>query len=225
MSNGRRDMALATTILSGGSVTNEVPTCKEQEDELVKAARADLCQFSEIYHRYVDRIYRYCLVRLGDPHSAEDATSEIFLKALSGLQGFRGGSLSAWLFRICHNVVIDLHRKRKSHMTLDDSDELRDSSPGPEKVAEMRAEQLAVRKALASLPSDQRAVLELQLAGWSGQDIANAIGRTGSAIKMLRYRAIRRLRELLMAETPPTEVGEQAHWRQREQREQREEKE
>jgi DNA-directed RNA polymerase specialized sigma24 family protein len=47
------------------------------------------------------------------------------------------------------------------------------------------------------LSPEYRSVLELQLAGWSSEQIGSALGKTPAAVKMLRYRALARLRSLL----------------------------
>ncbi len=45
---------------------------------------------------------------------AEDATGEVFLRALAGLDSYRGGVVAAWLFRIAHNVILDVRRRRQN---------------------------------------------------------------------------------------------------------------
>jgi RNA polymerase sigma-70 factor, ECF subfamily len=65
-------------------------------------------------------------------------------------------------------------------------------------VASERAQRL--RAALATLPDEQRAAVELQLAGWPGEQIAAALDRSPEAVRMLRHRAITRLRTFLADE-------------------------
>jgi len=65
-----------------------------------------------------------------------------------------------------------------------------------ERVA-ARSELESLRAALRQLPADQRAVLELQLAELSPQEIAAALGRSLNAVRHLRLRAIRSIRPLL----------------------------
>lgn len=96
---------------------------------LIAAARADPRAFAPLYDRYFQPIYRYCYVRLADREAAEDATSEIFFKALNGLSGYRDGLVAAWLFRIAHNVIVDIHRRRRSVEPLETATPFID--PGP----------------------------------------------------------------------------------------------
>lgn len=177
------------------------------EADHVSAAREDPRAFTTLYARYLQPVYGYCYVRLGSREAAEDATGETFMKALAALPSFRDGTFAAWLFRIAHNVVVDLQGGRRPTAPLDAA-EPRDEDPTPEEVVVASAEAAALRAALARLSPEQRAVLELQLAGWSQRDVAAALGKSEAAVKMLRLRAVARLRTLLAInqETAPREV-------------------
>ncbi len=164
---------------------------------LVTAARVDPRAFAGRYDRYVGPVYGYCYTRLGDREAAEDATSEVFAKALAALGGYRDRTFAAWLFRIARNVVVDVHRRRRATEPLAAAGEAPDPDRTPEEVIVGREECAALRAALARLPDDQRVAIECQLAGWSGQQTADALGRSADAVKMLRFRAHARLRKLL----------------------------
>jgi RNA polymerase sigma-70 factor (ECF subfamily) len=175
------------------------------DSALLQAALTDRRAFTALYHRYVERIFRYCALRLESTEAAEDVTSEVFLRALLKLNTCRG-DFAPWLFQITRNAIIDRYRKQRQVKPLDDSAmQVADSAPGPETLAEKRMQVKAVRQALLSLPEEQRTVLEMQLAGWQGEAIARALGRSEAAVKMLRYRAVSRLRELLEDEFTPEE--------------------
>ncbi len=180
----------------------EPPTSDGGPDDaaLIARAREDRQLFTAIYLRYLNQVYLYCYVRLGSREAAEDATSEVFLKALAGLDAWRGGAVAAWLFRIAHNVVIDVYRQRHPRAAMDEADELADPAPSAEDVAVEQADYVEAQAALAMLPADQRAVLELQFTGWSGAQIAEALQRSPGAVRMLRLRAIETLREIMSNE-------------------------
>jgi len=165
--------------------------------ELVAAAQANPEAFSALYQRYVGPVYRFCYVRLGSAQEAEDATSRVFARALASLRDYRGGAFAVWLFRIAQNVVIDTLRGRRPVQGLDAVVERGDSAPGPEDEALARAEDEALRQALGQLTDEQRVAIELQLAGWSGPEIAMVLGKSPQAVKMLRFRALQRLRMCL----------------------------
>lgn len=53
---------------------------------------------------------------------------------------------------------------------------------------------------LGKLPTDQRRVVELRLAGLTGPEIASVLGRSHDAVKKLQGRAIAKLRDLAAKE-------------------------
>jgi RNA polymerase sigma-70 factor, ECF subfamily len=171
-----------------------------EQSEAVAALQAkdDPAAFLPLYERYVVPVFRYCHVRLGERTKAEDATSEVFLKALDRISSFRGGSFPAWLFRITRNVIADSQRRRSKDQVPDTSADIPDANIGPEDYAIRSARQRTLRQAITGLTADQRHVLELQLAGWPDADIAAALGKTRDAVKMLRLRSLKSLRTSLV---------------------------
>jgi RNA polymerase sigma-70 factor (ECF subfamily) len=133
---------------------------------LVIAARADRDAFRPLYERYADQVYRYCYLRLGSREAAEDATSEVFVKAITGLHGYQSGIFAGWLFRIAHNVVIDAYRRERHrrHLPLSAAMLVDDPGASPDELAIAGSDLDRLREALRTLPSDQRQTIELQLA-------------------------------------------------------------
>jgi RNA polymerase sigma-70 factor (ECF subfamily) len=168
----------------------------------VERARRDPREFTPLYEHYLAPVYRYCYRRLGNREAAEDATSQIFIKALSSIGSFDGRSFRAWLFTIAHNVVIDTYRKRRLNHSLDAALDLPDSRPTVEETIVSRDQRSQIRDLLETLPDDQRTVVELRLAGLTGEEIAEALGRSRGAIRALHFRAVARLRALLTDTTP-----------------------
>jgi RNA polymerase sigma-70 factor (ECF subfamily) len=169
------------------------------DDDLVAAALVDAHAFDALYTRYAGPIYRLCFARLGDREAAEDATSTVFLKALSALDDYRPGNVAGWLYRIATNVVADTRRQhaRRPTLPLAAAGDPHDDAPSPDDVLLERDRQARLRAVLATLPGDQRVAIELQLAGWDGARIAEALGRSPEAVRMLRYRGVAKLRALL----------------------------
>ena len=88
------------------------PASSTTDDDSVVRMRTDQAAFAALYDRYYPRIIRYCLRRLFDRSTAEDATSEVFLKVAANVRTFPGTTESdfrRWLFRIATNVV-NAHR-------------------------------------------------------------------------------------------------------------------
>jgi RNA polymerase sigma-70 factor (ECF subfamily) len=164
---------------------------------LVARARVDRAMFAELYRRYVDGVYWYCLGRLREPAVAEDATSQVFAQALAALPRYRDHeretAFRAWLFRIAHNVVVDAVRARHSHETLATAADLMDHRHQPEEVAIRNEAQRAIWDLVATLPPEQRSVVELRLVGLTGMEIATVLGRSRGAVDTAQSRAVARL--------------------------------
>src|ERR671929_968636 len=89
--------------------------------------------FEELYERYSPRVYGYLFQRLnGNAEEAEDLTADVFTRVFEKIDAFQpqGAPLSAWVFRIAHNRLIDSIRRRPRHaqVTLDEAPEI---SAGP----------------------------------------------------------------------------------------------
>ena len=81
---------------------------------------------------------------------------------------------------------------------LDDVGEIEDEGESPESLALSSTEQAEVRALLRQLPDTQRQILELRLAGLTGVEIADVLGRTHASVKIAQVRAYRTLRTLLV---------------------------
>jgi RNA polymerase sigma-70 factor, ECF subfamily len=177
----------------------------EKERQLVEAAKAGSGEdFGEIYERYLDRIYRFVLLRVGDRQTAEDLTSVTFLKAWDNLDRYeqRQFSFSAWLFRIARNTVIDHYRTRKQHVALDQPEHTpADQVRHVAEQAEARVEAGLVLQAMGELTEAQQEVLYLKLIeDLSTKEVARLMGKRPGAIRALLMRALRALGEVLGTE-------------------------
>jgi RNA polymerase sigma-70 factor (ECF subfamily) len=185
----------------GAAATSAAP----DDDALVALARADRAAFGLLYDRYAEAVFRYCDRRLRDRPLAEDATSQVFVRALRGLGGYRGGptgSFRSWLFAIAHNVTADVLRTAPGDRPLEAALDVVDDAPGPEDLALDEELRGSLRALLAHLTVDQRRIIELRLAGLTGVEIAAALGRHPDAIRAGQLRATNRLRELLGVAAP-----------------------
>ena len=140
---------------------------------------------------------------LPDRETAAEATGQVFLKAFTALPTYRPtrrGSFRSWLFAIAHNACIDALRRHRPHAALDAAGDIAGADPGPEDRALAADERRSVAALLARLTPDQRRVVELRLAGLTGQEVADALGLSLSAVKAAQLRAYARLRRILAAD-------------------------
>src|SRR4030066_1718969 len=77
-----------------------------------------------LYEQYVERIFNYVYYRTGNQHDAEDLTARVFFRAMRRIPHYqeRGLPISAWLYRIAHNLVANWHRDRgrRPEISLDE---------------------------------------------------------------------------------------------------------
>ncbi len=178
----------------------DVDDVDAQDRRTLLAAQHDLRAFAPIYQRYHQAIFGYCVRRLRDRDLAADATSVTFSKALASIHGYRSGSVPGWLFAIARNVIVDSVRSSRRHVGLEDAGTVPDRDRLPDEAAIASDQERALRDAMRQLTADQRAVVELRLAGLSGPAIATALGLSLGAVKSSQHRAYRRLRTLLRDE-------------------------
>lgn len=169
------------------------PDTPGDEARLMSLARAHPEAFAPLYERYFPRVYAYCLRRVNDPHEAEDLCSQVFTRALTGLHSYRGGLVSAWLFRIAHNVVVNHYRARRTVVALDEFD-VADDSAG-DHFEQIETSRL-VNGLVAALPDEQRDLLALTVdAGLTSEEAGAALGKSAGAVRVQLHRIVKHLRE------------------------------
>lgn len=176
------------------------------DDMLVERARTDPGAFADLYERYRPSIYGYVLRRLGDPHRAEDVTSQVFLRALRGLPTFQSGSFRGWIYQIARNTITDSFRRTRVTTSEEALSSHPDPDPGPMELAERREAREQFHRILDQLPGTQGEIIRLRLDGLTGQEIADVLNMTLSAVKSAQYRAFDRIRNLMGEHSPGSSV-------------------
>ena len=168
----------------------------DEEVQIMEAAKKELTAFAPIYERYFQRIYAYCLRRVELRTDAEDLTSQIFTKAISSLDQYRGGSVPAWLFTIARNTIINHVRRRRQPISIEAAHiDIPDDTPRPIDGLVAQEEKKAIRQLVAVLPDEQRDLLALKLsAGLSSKEIGAVVGKSSGAIRVELHRIIKLLR-------------------------------
>lgn len=156
--------------------------------------------FSELYLRYYEKVNRYCLKSLGNQADASDMVQEVFIKALEKLPTLRNPDLwVAWLFRIAHNKIINLHKREALHRT----DPIEVQAPEVpveydiEEKLEIERKLNALPQLLREMPAQQARLLRLKyLEGESIEQLCNELHIKESAMKMRLLRARTRIVEM-----------------------------
>lgn len=169
-------------------------------DFVSRAAEGDTEAFAALVTRFRPEVLRTAQAVLGDPASAEDVAQEAILRLHSALAGFRGDSeLGTWLYRITLNLCRDQMRRTRRRATEVDAREAGDA-PGlrVESIADSAVDaertRMAVREAIARLPSELREVIELRyLEDLPYAEIARRTGTPQGTVASRVFRALERL--------------------------------
>ena len=169
-----------------------------------RAKEGDQEAFEELYLLQFDRIYGYLQLSVGNRHDAEDLTNQTFVKMIESIDRceWRKVPLSAWLFRIAHNLAMDHFRSRRRWQSEEEPSE----PPGDaERSAEDQAFHALGERSLfeliENLSEDQQQVLTLKFVfDFSNAEVGTILGKSEGAIKSLQHRALGSLQRQL-AET------------------------
>lgn len=168
---------------------------------LVPRARAgDATAFATLYRRYVNGVYAFTARRLNTREAAEEATQEIFTRALAGIGRCRDdAAFAGWLFGIAHHVVTEQYKAgRHATSPLEFAPDSADPDLSPEERALSREGVDELRRARERCLNDrERELFDLLLADLTDAQIAVALGRRPGAIRTAHWRLLIKLRGCL----------------------------
>lgn len=121
--------------------------------------------FNQLVRTYQQKVYWMIRKIVIDHDDANDITQEVFIKAWSALENFRGDSrLYTWLFRIAHNESINFLKKKRRRYFLPLNDVEAELSEKLDNDPLMSGDEIELRlqKALLTLPEKQRLVFNLK---------------------------------------------------------------
>lgn len=177
---------------------------EDAERAWVEQARAgDSTAVGYLYEHYVDRIYRYVLLKIGDPHEAEDLTGQVFVRMIEAIGSFQwqGVSFQSWLYRIAHNLVVDhlRQRTRRPQVALEPLEgTLLADGDDPYTWAEAADFRDHLRVALGRLTDLQAQVIALKFGGGlSNAEVGRVLGRSEGAVKALQHSALANMNKWL----------------------------
>ena len=157
--------------------------------------------YSNIYDKYVDKIYRFVVLKVKSQEIAEDLTSEVFLR---GWQSFKEKkskikNMQAFLYQIARNLLADHYRKTsKAQLISVEYAPITDSGQDLEEKAFLQSDLEQVKIALANINEDYREVIiwyyldELKV-----PEIAKMLDKSEGTTRVLIHRALKALKNEL----------------------------
>lgn len=153
-----------------------------------------------MYIQYADDIYRFLFVHVRDINVAEDLTADTFMKAWKQIESFDWKHSRGWLYAIARNTLTDHWRRKKPEPMNDELAKLVDERPSHEEVMDKKLQYKMLVKALTTLPDDMKSVVTLRfMHGYSVRQTAEALGLSESNVRVVQYRALKKLRGVLPA--------------------------
>jgi RNA polymerase sigma-70 factor (ECF subfamily) len=172
---------------------------------IVRIQAGEAGEFARLYSRYFDRVYSYLRALFNDPHEAEDAAQDVFIKVLNALPGYkhRREPFRAWLFAIVRNHAISELRKRARLELVEPAEianQVAEQSSGEELRTLSWLSDSDLMLFVERLPLVQRQALVLRyMFDLPASDIAAILGLSPTNVRAIQSRAIAFLRKRLVA--------------------------
>ncbi|GJM40052.1 MAG: DNA-directed RNA polymerase sigma-70 factor [Ardenticatenaceae bacterium] len=174
----------------------------QDEMKLLSRVRAlDQDALTEVHNKYYTAIYRYIAFRVNDSQTAEDLTSEVFLRLLTAVRDKSAPqkTLRGWLYGVASHVLKEHYRKKKR----DGFTMLHEDIPSAEHSLDHQIDDILknenLQAVMKSLTDDQQNVLALRFGfGMPIQEVANTMGKSEGSVKMLQARAVASISKRIM---------------------------
>lgn len=156
----------------------------------------------EVYEVYFPKIYNYIFYRVMNKHDAEDITGTVFLRVATHFHTYdpAKGGISAWVFRVAENALIDFFRARRVSLNIDDLDNTLTLGVDFESEACLiRDETLkALYVALSQLEGKTRAIIaQKYFSDKTIRQIAKDMQMNESTVSTMHNRGLKKLKERL----------------------------
>ena len=155
-------------------------------------------QFSQIYDKYVDKIYRFVYFKVNSQETAEDLCSEVFFRGWKVFQERKKiENTQAFLYQIARNLVTDFYREKGKFQTISTefAREIVDPKPNSEEKALINSDIEEVRAVLVGLKEDyQNVIIWHYVDNYSISEIAKMSDKSEGAIRVTLHRALKELK-------------------------------
>lgn len=181
----------------------------DETELMILVKEGDEEAFKQIVEKYWKPILNLCFQYVGNQEDAEEVAQDVFIRLHRAAASYEPrAKLSTYLYRISVNLSLNRIRDRKWKrlvswdfiMKGEQRNSVSTEIRGPDSLLERKEEQRIVRKAIDSLPANQRtAVILKRFHGLSYKEIAEVMDCSVSAVEARLHRAKQNLRERLKA--------------------------
>jgi len=149
---------------------------------------------ADFWQEHKSRLRGYIAKRVHESAAVDDILQDVFLKAYTSLHTVKShGSITAWLFRIAANAIVDHYRSQKPWADL--PDQLAAPEPVRNYVAELAT---CLQPLISELPESYRSALVLsEIEGMPQKQVAKRLGISLSGTKSRIQRGREKLRQRL----------------------------
>jgi RNA polymerase sigma-70 factor (ECF subfamily) len=183
----------------GQVMTNDIPT--NEEVLVARAIRRDRDAFACLYDNYVDLVFRHICYRISDQREAEDLAQEVFIKAWLAIHKYKQteAPFKAWLLTIARNLVFDYYKSKKKFVSLEEVEFfIEPAGKSFEEKLEDKEYKNYLKSAIMKLKGDkQRVILMHYIDDFSYAEIARVLNKSEGAIRVIQFRALIDLKQLL----------------------------
>ncbi|MBI4359085.1 MAG: RNA polymerase sigma factor [Candidatus Nealsonbacteria bacterium] len=160
-------------------------------------------EFGKLYDQHIGKIYRFVFLRVNSTETAQDLTSETFVRAWDRFKA--GGSepgvknWAAFLYQIARNLVTDFYRE-KGKIQIVSASYVADPNPALdlENQAFLNSDVERIKAALSKLGEEhQEVIIWRYLDGLSNKEIAEILGKPEGTVRVIVHRALEALRKTL----------------------------
>ena len=155
-------------------------------------------EFSKIYDKCIDKIYRFIFLKVSSREITQDLCSETFLR---GWEAYKNNpkidNPSAFLYRIARNLVIDYYRQKgRNQFVSPDTVAIVDPDPSQEEKAVFNSDLGQVKAVLADLKEDyQNVIVWRYLDDLSIPEVAKMMEKSEDATRVTLHRALKALKD------------------------------
>ena len=173
-------------------------------ENLIQSAKTHPEDFARLFRMNYDTVFRYCARRLFDRHSAEDVTSNVFMKVMHNLSSFQGGEADFrnWLYRIATNAVNDHLRSAKRRADAIENIEKDFRAQSAYVISsdfELQEKKALLKQAVLSLKPKYQTVIALRFfENMKLTEIADCLDENPATVRSWLSRAIVKLRGKLV---------------------------